>query len=74
MASAREDGRGHWPGGVPRHPLAPGVMRKLRAAARGHSYRSIATALGTDHGSVGRWLRGVQNPAGYLQHRILTRL
>lgn len=63
--------RGHWPKGVPRSELRPGVMAALRAARTASSLRQIAARLGTDYSTVRKWLAGINQPSEMYQKRIL---
>ena len=72
MKSQRADGRGHWPAGRRRNPLAVKVMPMLLWLYHGHglSYRRLARHCRADPKSVWAWVAGVKHPAKNSAARI----
>lgn len=72
ITSRRQDGRGHWPHGKPRHrPIAPARLARLRAwfaqhrqpaGANERSMKPVALAIGVSDHTLRRWLAGARNP------------
>jgi hypothetical protein len=74
VESKRADARGHWPAGVPRHPVPPHILRRLRAARSHMTLSQIGAVLGCDKRTVHRWLIGLQNPSEAYQAAIMEKL
>ena len=65
--------KGHWPKGKRRNTPPKTTMATLnRIIRRLGSQRKAAAAIGVDWSTVGRWVRGTDNPSPTNAARILA--